>query len=381
MVPRWRGWSRIGDRLGRGSSRGVDDRETPPSPAGAAVAQRRGDARPAARAAESQRQGLDAAADGPADGGRRGGDGPDDGREWAGWTADLRDRRHVRRLDPRHDRRDGMHPDRAGQARDDRGAPAVHAPTVANCGRRSATPSASSGRRSPTAIPTPTELWSTVASGGGCGSAAAATPTSPWYGSGSARRRSPLRWCPPQTKPVDELEPLCATGAAHVRRHLLGGARPAGRDRAARLRPGLPARPGRAGAGPGAGAVRPAGDLPRAGRPAASRCASSDANRAAAGSGRSGCRTPASRPRSTRSGRCGCSRPSSPRWRRCSTTCSTTGRGSTPRRRADAPAPHVVVRHRRRRHRRLRPPDDRGRGRRASPCSTCPTRRRGCSTR
>ncbi len=73
--------------------------------------------------------------------------------------------------------------------------------------------------------PDPDALWSTVHSAPAVGAAAAATGTSPSSGSGSGPQELATRLVPPETRPVDELEPLCAMALRQVRHHLLDGRR------------------------------------------------------------------------------------------------------------------------------------------------------------
>ena len=115
---------------------------------------------------------------------------------------------------------------------------------------------------------------------------------------------------PPQTRPVDELEPLCALA---LRRFVATYSVVPDLPVAMALRgftPRLPARRRRRRTRAGAARCWPSWPPSTPPTTCWSRSASSDGPPSRAGSGRSGCRTRCTRTRPTRSGQCGCSRPS-----------------------------------------------------------------------
>ena len=121
---------------------------------------------------------------------------------------------------------------------------------------------------------------------------------------GRGSQRLDTRLVPPQTGPVDELEPIATLALRRfVRAHSIVPDLP-DLDRPARLRRRRPA--GRQGPHRGLARAddRPDGHLPHPGRPA-DRRRHARAGPRTSGSGRSGCRTPSTPPWSTASARCG----------------------------------------------------------------------------
>ena len=133
----------------------------------------------------------------------------------------------------------------------------------------------------------------------------------------------------PDTKPMEQLEPLSALALRRFITAYSVGAGPAARHGGQRFQPHLPARrrPRRRA---GAGDARPARHPAVPGRPAHRGVRRPGAARPS-GSGSSGCRTRCTRNAPTRSARSGWSPRRSPCSRRCWTTCSATGPGSTRR--------------------------------------------------